>query len=265
VFDSNRDRAEGDPLNTGDLFLMNADGSEQTRLTRGSSASWSPDCKNIAFHASASGTGTPIKPDPGAATTDSDIFVANVDDLVAGTGVPRDITNSEGMIDDDPDWSPDGRSIVYTAHPKTDNPVQSNQAEIYVINADGTGTPHRLTNNTEEERGADWSPDGKRIEYMCRIGGGSADFELCVMNADGTDQHALTDNMVQDLSTNWSPDGQQIVFHRPVAGPGTFQLFVIKADGTEDPATAGHPLIFPFPPGVNGFADWGLLRVKDQG
>ena len=40
-----------------DLFVMNPDGSEQVHLTRGSSATWSPDSKNIAFHASASGTG----------------------------------------------------------------------------------------------------------------------------------------------------------------------------------------------------------------
>src|SRR5215470_2608601 len=67
VFDSNRNRAEGEPLNTSDLFVMNTDGSEQMFLTRGSSATWSPDIKNIAFHASASGLGLPIKPDLGAA------------------------------------------------------------------------------------------------------------------------------------------------------------------------------------------------------
>src|SRR5262249_27770291 len=68
VFDSNRNRAEGEPINTDDLFVMNTDGSEQRFLIRGSSATWSPDSKNIAFHASASGLGLPIKTDPGAAT-----------------------------------------------------------------------------------------------------------------------------------------------------------------------------------------------------
>src|SRR5256885_4923126 len=82
VFDSNRLRAEGEPLNISGLFVMNADGTGQTSLVRGSSATWSPDGKSIAFHASASGTGRPINPLPGAATMDSDIFVMNLDDFL---------------------------------------------------------------------------------------------------------------------------------------------------------------------------------------
>ena len=60
VFDSNRDRAAGEPLNTSDLFWMKADGKNQKRLTRGSSATWSPNGKYIAFHASASGDACPV-------------------------------------------------------------------------------------------------------------------------------------------------------------------------------------------------------------
>jgi WD40-like Beta Propeller Repeat len=72
VFESNRNRLDGEPVNTSGLFLMNADGTDQTFLARGGSPSWPPDGKYIAFHASASGTALPIKPDPGAATFDSD-------------------------------------------------------------------------------------------------------------------------------------------------------------------------------------------------
>jgi Tol biopolymer transport system component len=151
VFDSNRLRAGGDPVNTSDLFVMNADGTGQTHLARGSSATWSPDGKSIAFHASASGTGLPIKIDPGAATTDSDIFLASVDELRTKNGKPKNITNNPAAIDDDPDWSPDGSKIVFTSHDIADDPINSVTAEIYVIEAHGSGKPVRLTNNSEEE------------------------------------------------------------------------------------------------------------------
>ena len=251
VFDSNRNRTDAEPLNTSDLFMMNADGTEQTFLTRGSSATWSPDSKNIAFHASASGTGLPIKTDPGAATSDSDIFVLNVDDQIAGVAGPINITNNPLTIDDDPDWSPNGQKIVFTSHLTSDNPINSITAEIYVINADGSGAPTRLTFNSEEERAPAWSPDGSRIVFSCRRGG--SDFEICVMNADGSAQVQLTNNTVGDLTPTWSPNGQQILFHRLVAG--RFQLWVMNADGTGQTQLTNAP-------GHNFLAHWGELRVK---
>jgi len=260
VFDSNRLRAPGEPLNTSDLFLMNRKGHGQTFLTRGSSATWSPAgphsnvSKMIAFHASASGTGLPIKPDPGAATEDSDIFLANVDDLLENGVQPQNITNSPNAIDDDPNWSPDGQHIVFTSHNVTDNPINSTSAEIYVLNADGTGEQQRLTFNTEEERAPSWSPDGNFILFMCRRGG--SDFEICVMNADGTGQVQLTFNTVGDLTPTWSPDGQEIVFHRLVTGQGQ-QLFTIHADGTGEKQLTT-------PPGNNLIAtSWNEITIGE--
>ncbi len=212
VFDSNRSRAAGEPSNTSDLFVMKNDGKEQTHLTRGSSASWSPDSRKIAFHASASGTELPIKVDPGAATKDGDIFVVNVGDLVDHVAQqPTNITNNAQAVDDDPDWSPDGQKIVFTSHLVGDDPLNSTSTEIYVLRVnsdgipvqDGMPNPQRLTFNSEEERAPAWSPDGTRIVYMCRAGG--SDFEMCVMNADGTGQTALTNNTEADLAATWSP------------------------------------------------------------
>jgi TolB protein len=253
VFDSNRLRAEEEPFNTSDLFVMNADGTGQTSFVRGSSATWSPDGRKIAFHASASGTGKPINFLPGAATTDSDIFVMNIDDFLKHRARPKNITNNPAAIDDDADWSPKGQKIVFTSHALTDNTDNHVTAEIYLIDADGTGKPARLTNNAEEERAPSWSPDGKRIVFMCRRGG--PDLEICVMNADGTGQVQLTDNKIGDLTPSWSPDGKKIVFHRRVGERGQFQLFVINADGTEEKQLTN-------PPGLNAFPNWGEVRSR---
>jgi TolB protein len=250
VFDSTRRRGADEPFNTSDLFVMKSDGSDQQFLVRGSSATWSPDGRYIAFHASASGTGRPIKSDPGAATIDSDIFVLDVRTSASTASRPRNLTSDPATIDDDPSWSPDGKKILYTSHAVTDDPINSATAEIYSANVDGTGKPARLTNNSEEERAPSWSPDGRRIVFSCRHGG--PDLEICVMNADGTGQRALTENSVPDLTPTWSPDGQHIVFHRPVGGAARFQLFMIQADGTAEKQLT-------FPPGLNAFPNWGRL------
>jgi Tol biopolymer transport system component len=251
VFDSNRLRGDG-PINTSDLFLMNTDGTEQTPLIRGSSPSWSPDGKYITFHRSASGTGLPIKIDPGAATDDSDIFIMNVDDFLKNVEGAINVTNTPGDIDDDPDWSPDGQKIVFTRHPVTDDPNNSVLAEIYVLNLE-TGAETRVTFNSEEERAPAWSPDGTRIVFSCRRGGN--DFEICVMNSDGTGANdpPLTNNTVGDLTPSWSPDGQKIVFHRPVAG--RLQLWLMNADGTGETQLTSTL-------GINLFAKWGVARVN---
>ncbi len=262
VFDSNRLRTEAEPINTSHLFLMNTDGTEQTLLTRGGSPTWSPDGKKIAFHASASGTGVPTKPFPGAVTIDSDLFVMNVNDVLQKAALPKNITNSPEAIDEDPDWSPNGSKIVFTSHLVADDKLDSVTAEIYVIKPDGKGKRTRLTNNSEEERAPQWSPDGKHIAYMCRKGG--TDFEICVMNADGTNQVQLTDNALPDLTCSWSPDGKKIVFHRQparetgeVRGVAKYQLWTINNDGTGEVKLTDTP-------GLNGFPDWGEVRLPSK-
>ena len=214
----------------------------------------------IAFHASASGTGIRVIGSLGAATTDSDIFLLNVDDALAGVGTRINLTNNPDAIDDDPDWSPDGSRIAFTSHAVNDpNHNNAVSAELYVMNADGTGTPTRLTFNGEEERAPAWSPDGARIAYSCRTGG--LDFDICVLtfNEDGsTTIQQLTDNTIPELTVSWSRDGQTLLFHRNAVSGTVDQLFTMKADGSE------APIQHTSEPGVSVLAKWGMLRVKQN-
>jgi TolB protein len=264
VLDSNRLRTQEEPLNTSDLFVMDVDGSELGWIVRGSSATWDPEGKNIAYHASASGTGVPLRRDPGSATDDSDIFALNVDDALLGLAAPVNLTNDPLAVDDDPDWSTGlvdvgvgapAVKIAFTSHPLSDDAINkqnSVHAEIYAMNTDGSERV-QLTRNLYEERGPAWSPDGKRIVFAARIGG--SDFEICVMNSDGSGLVQLTNNGVPDLTPTWSPDGQQIVFH----SGSPLQLWVMNANGTglhQITNTDGTT------PGINLLANWGVVRAK---
>ena len=272
VFDSNRNRAPGEPLNTSDLWLMKQDGTWETLLTRGSSATWSPNGKRIAFHRSASGTGLPVKIDPGAPTTDSVIFVAKVRDLLKGKP-PKQITRPpDGQIDDDADWSPDGKWIVFTRKNRDDpDPNNPTSAEIYVIDAKGKGEPVRLTTNDFEERSPAWSPDGTRIVYSCRIGMlGSNGLEICVMNypPDGSKPTQLTNNNLADLGPHWSPDGRKISFQRPAGVPVRQQIWVMDLEQLDQ---NGFPVATQFtqnppdnPMALNFAPDWGVICPKDE-
>ena len=114
---------------------------------------------------------------------------------------------------------------------------QSNRdgnAEIYVMNADGTGQTN-LTNSPAEDTRPAWSADGSKIAFSSNRGG---DFDIYIMNADGTGVTRVTNDAATDISPAWSPDGSRIAFARFVNG---YDIWTINVDGTGLVNLTNHP------------------------
>jgi TolB protein len=172
-----------------DLWVMNADGSNRTRLTQmpGGSykSAWSPDGRKIAFDAF---------PD----LSYPQIYVINAD----GTGLTR-LTNSISN-DMSPEWSPDGKRILFSR----DKSGLENKG-IFSMDPDGSNI-RQLTSGYRDAE-ATWSPDGTRIAFIREdvIDYGR---DVFLMNADGTDLKHLTQSKYRVSKPTWAPDGRSIAF-----------------------------------------------------
>ena len=104
--------------------------------------------------------------------------------------------------------------------------------EIVLVDADGFGVEDLTADaETDPNFSPDWSSDGSMIVFA----GAGRDYDLYVMNADGTDVRQLTDEIGDELQPAWSPDGQRIAFAFDDLGGGTeFRsgVVVVNTDGT---------------------------------
>lgn len=219
------------PLYPYDIFAANADGTGLKRLTDNPKYDAEPvishDGRRIVFGSQREG--------------DFDIYVMNAD----GSNVRR-LTDRVGY-DGGPWFSPDGTKIVWRAwHPETDEEkaqwrdcmehdyIVAVPLDLWVMNADGSNKK-RLTNNGATNWAPSWHPDGRRIVFSSNMDDWRDDikkfghnFELYLINADGTGLMRLTYNNVFDSFPMFSSDGRKLVFasNRNPKKPRATDIFI---------------------------------------
>ena len=129
-----------------------------------------------------------------------------------------------------------------------------------------------LTNDLFDAEMPSWSPDGKKIVYADdrNIVDGSVNWEIYVMNADGTDQINLTNSprATGDFEPSWSPDGSKITFAS--YRDGNWEIYVMNADGTNQTRltySPGNDLVPDFGPAPSGdstTSNEGLFMVPES-
>jgi TolB protein len=191
------------------LYLMNPDGSAPVQLTKfekgnSSGSTWSPDGKQIAFLASPTNDKTHV-------------YVMNVADQTV-----RQLTiwawNDAGV-----DWSVDGQLVIASE--------QDGKGVLYVMKADGSNQPTKLTPDGAEDLYPAWSPDGKKIAFASKRDGHQG-FGLYLMDADGKNPRQImkTDGDASCLAAAWHPDGKRIAYTESVGQ--ALEIFLIDLDGS---------------------------------
>ena len=197
-----------------DIFIMDADGSNERRLTHhpqnDTYPCWSPDSKQIAFTGIRDG-------------------LPNIHIMELATGNIRQLTKNEDRkaYASSPSWSPDGQHIVH------EQIIGGGGRHIYITDIDGKNTrpflqgpqPHLIGDTVISKYAPRWSPDGKHVMYkeshkryepnrVVRLAN-----HLIVVDKDGKNPKKLEIPKSWWLNTAcWAANGAEILFSADLTG-----------------------------------------------
>ncbi|MBI3650034.1 MAG: S9 family peptidase [Acidobacteria bacterium] len=188
---------------------------------------------------------------------------------------PRQLTASH-LSSHAPRWSPDGQALAFiSARPSANETGETVRPQVWSLSMQG-GEPHRLTSFKNGVSSFQWSPDGKRLVCVSRVGpsdnrtdnrersdvrhykhisykfNDSGWFDdkrshLFVVEVENGNTKVLTSgNDWDDSDPQWSPDGAHLAFvsnrtGKAFDGDRNTDVFVIPADGGPLTKISDHP------------------------
>jgi Tol biopolymer transport system component/DNA-binding winged helix-turn-helix (wHTH) protein len=189
----------------GVLWRSRADGSERRQLTYpplvASLPRWSPDGKRIAF-AAAAATSSLLK-----------IVVMSADG-----GTPQELLPDESRSVEDPNWAPDGNSLIFSRSPVLGS---TNPKDFVLVRLDLKSGQVSELPGSGGLFGPRWSPDGRYLSGLT-----SDQDKLMLMQVDTGQWSELATG--QDIEyPNWSRDSQNLFFESTInAGRALFRVNV---------------------------------------
>lgn len=203
-----------------DIYFMDVDGSNVTRLTTDPagehSPTWSPDGSMIAFNSDRSGS--------------DQIWRSNVEAGNWGLNLTQLTQDTpHNRVNNFISWSPDGRWLAFEADRDRDDP------EIYLASSvDGT-YQQRLTYTRALDEVPSWSPDSQQILFSSDMHDEpqSGTYDIYIMNVDGSDQRRLTHTPGMASYPTMSPDGKKIAYSYQEGQESAPQIWIMNADGSD--------------------------------
>jgi TolB protein len=211
---------------------MNADGSDQRRLTKKDKAnSWypslAPNGRSIVFSSNQTGEHEIYEMDLNGNQT----RLTSLGELYA------------------PEISPDGQYIVFTN-------AQGTYSSIWLINRDGTN-PHAIYHpNDSDAVDPTWSPDGNKILFALGQGDNK---KLYTINRDGTDLNMVNQSFTTRGRSDWSPDGNTIAGYTGGSWKREIHIMSSNGVGLSDLYTKGNVQAPSFSPDSSWLAFTGYI------
>jgi Tol biopolymer transport system component/tRNA A-37 threonylcarbamoyl transferase component Bud32 len=202
------------------LFLVSVETGEKTRLTTGRALgdyapALSPDGRTLAFTRSQS-----------ESTVELDVL--ELDRRFLPRAEPRRLTD-ETLYVNMSHWTPDGRSIVFSARPRG-----ASTFSLWRIDASGKSKPQALPFAHGDVRSFAVARSGHRLVYP-QAATDTNVWRIGLLGAAGTGTpEQLTTSTLRDQNAQFSPDGARIVFESDRSGQS--ELWTAKSDGSNQQA-----------------------------